>query len=431
MNIIEIIEKKKNKKKLNFKEIDFFVQNYSQNKIPDYQISSLLMAIVINGMDLDEATNLTKSMIASGKTIDLSSIKGLKVDKHSTGGVGDKVSLVLGPIIAACGGIFAKMSGRGLGHTGGTIDKLESIDGFSCFLSDEKFIELVKKTNISIIGQTDDLVPADKKIYALRDTSGTVNSIPLIAASIMSKKIATGADVILLDIKCGSGAFMKNQKEAEKLANWMIQIGKKMKKKIKVEITNMEQPLGKMIGNKNEVIEAINTLQNKGEKNFVDLIYSSSSILLIESKIAKNEKEAYKMIDNVLKNELAFKKFIEMVKNQGGDVDKLQSKNWWNPKYSLDVIANKSGYLYLKNSMILGLVAMELGAGRKTKEDKIDNEAGIELKKVTNEKVEEGEVIMKLYSSKKINPNIIDKLIPTFEINPNPKKHKIILKKIS
>ena len=431
MNIIEIIEKKKNKKKLNFKEIDFFVQNYSQNKIPDYQISSLLMAIVINGMDLDEATNLTKSMIASGKTIDLSSIKGLKVDKHSTGGVGDKVSLVLGPIIAACGGIFAKMSGRGLGHTGGTIDKLESIDGFSCFLSDEKFIELVKKTNISIIGQTDDLVPADKKIYALRDTSGTVNSIPLIAASIMSKKIATGADVILLDIKCGSGAFMKNQKEAEKLANWMIQIGKKMKKKIKVEITNMEQPLGKMIGNKNEVIEAINTLQNKGEKNFVDLIYSSSSILLIESKIAKNEKEAYKMIDNVLKNELAFKKFIEMVKNQGGDVDKIQSKNWWNPKYSLDVIANKSGYLYLKNSMILGLVAMELGAGRKTKEDKIDNEAGIELKKVTNEKVEEGEVIMKLYSSKKIDPNIIDKLSPTFEINPNPKKYKIILKKIS
>lgn len=431
MNIIEIIEKKKNKKKLNFKEIDFFVQNYSQNKIPDYQISSLLMAIVINGMNLEEATNLTKSMIASGKTIDLSSIKGIKVDKHSTGGVGDKVSLVLGPIIAACGGVFAKMSGRGLGHTGGTIDKLESIDGFSCFLSDEKFIELVKKTNISIIGQTDDLVPADKKIYALRDTSGTVNSIPLIAASIMSKKIATGADVILLDIKCGSGAFMKNQKEAEELAKWMIQIGKKMKKKIKVEITNMEQPLGKMIGNKNEVIEAMNTLQNKGEKSFVDLIYSSSSILLIESKIAKNEKEAYQMIDNVLKNKLAFKKFIEMVKNQGGNIDKIQSKNWWKPKHSLDIIANKSGYLYLKNSMILGLVAMELGAGRKTKEDKIDNEAGIELKKVTNEKVEEGEVIIKLYSSKKINPNIIDKLNQTFEINPNPKKIKTILKTIS
>ena len=431
MNIIEIIEKKKNKKKLNFKEIDFFVQNYSQNKIPDYQISSLLMAIVINGMNLEEATNLTKSMIASGKTIDLSSIKGVKVDKHSTGGVGDKVSLVLGPIIAACGGIFAKMSGRGLGHTGGTIDKLESIDGFSCFLSDEKFIELVKKTNISIIGQTDDLVPADKKIYALRDTSGTVNSIPLIAASIMSKKIATGADVILLDIKCGSGAFMKNQKEAEELAKWMIQIGKKMKKKIKVEITNMEQPLGKMIGNKNEVIEAMNTLQNKGEKSFVDLIYSSSSILLIESKIAKNEKEAYQMIDNVLKNKLAFKKFIEMVKNQGGNIDKIQSKNWWKPKHSLDIIANKSGYLYLKNSMILGLVAMELGAGRKTKEDKIDNEAGIELKKVTNEKVKEGEVIIKLYSSKKINPNLIDKLNQTFEINPNPKKIKTVLKKIS
>ena len=431
MNIIEIIEKKKNNKKLNFKEIDFFVQNYSQNKIPDYQISSLLMAIVINGMNLDEATNLTKSMVASGKTIDLSSIKGIKVDKHSTGGVGDKVSLVLGPIIASCGGIFAKMSGRGLGHTGGTIDKLESIDGFSCFLSDEKFIELVKKTNISIIGQTDDLVPADKKIYALRDTSGTVNSIPLIAASIMSKKIATGADVILLDIKCGSGAFMKNQKEAEELAKWMIQIGKKMKKKIKVEITNMEQPLGRMIGNKNEVIEAMDTLQNKGEKNFVDLIYSSASVLLIESKIAKNEKEAYKMIDNVLENKLAFKKFIEMIKNQGGNVNKIQSQNWWKPKYSLDIIANKTGYLYLKNSMILGLVAMELGAGRKTKEDKIDNEAGIELKKITNEMVQEGEIIMKLYSSKKINQNIIEKINQTFEINENTKKIKTVLKKIS
>lgn len=271
MNTIDIINKKKNKNALTKEEIYFIVNGFTNKKIPDYQMSSLLMAIVINGMNEQEITNLTEVMMNSGDIIDLSSIQGVKLDKHSTGGVGDKTSLVLGPIVAACGGIVAKMSGRGLGHTGGTIDKLESIPGFNCFISIDEFKNVVNKIGISIIGQTDSLVPADKAIYSLRDASGTVDSLPLIASSIMSKKLATGSDAILLDIKCGKGAFMKDLSSAQELAQIMIKIGKSLNKDIRVEITNMNQPLGRMIGNKNEIVEAINTLSNKGESNFVKL----------------------------------------------------------------------------------------------------------------------------------------------------------------
>ena len=430
MTILDIIEKKKNNETLSQKEIEYFVNGYTNNKIPDYQMSSLLMAIVINGMNLEETTNLTKAMINSGKTIDLSSVKGIKVDKHSTGGVGDKVSLVLGPIVASCGVIFTKMSGRGLGHTGGTIDKLESIPGFNCFYNEKDFKNLIKKSNMAIIGQTDDIVPADKKIYLLRDVSGTVNSMPLISSSIMSKKLATGADAILLDVKCGSGAFMKNEKDAEELAKWMISIGKKMKKDIRVEITNMEQPLGKMIGNKNEVIEAIESLKGNWDNNFKKLIYSSGATLLNQAKIANNEKDAYKMIDNSIKSGKALNKFFEFVKNQGGDVKAIQKTNWWKPKYKLDIKANKDGYLYLKNSVILGLTAVKLGAGRQTKEDIIDNEAGIELKKVTNDEVKKNEVIMTLYSSKKIDSSISKYVKDSYEIISKSKQIKIVYKKM-
>ncbi len=430
MTILDIIEKKKNNETLSQKEIEYFVNGYTNNKIPDYQMSSLLMAIVINGMNLEETTNLTKAMINSGKTIDLSSVKGIKVDKHSTGGVGDKVSLVLGPIVASCGVIFAKMSGRGLGHTGGTIDKLESIPGFNCFYNEKDFKNLIKKSNMAIIGQTDDIVPADKKIYLLRDVSGTVNSMPLISSSIMSKKLATGADAILLDVKCGSGAFMKNEKDAEELAKWMISIGKKMKKDIRVEITNMEQPLGKMIGNKNEVIEAIESLKGNWDNNFKKLIYSSGATLLNQAKIANNEKDAYKMIDDSIKSGKALNKFFEFVKNQGGDVKAIQKTNWWKPKYKLDIKANKDGYLYLKNSVILGLTAVKLGAGRQTKEDIIDNEAGIELKKVTNDEVKKNEVIMTLYSSKKIDSSISKYVKDSYEIISKSKQIKIVYKKM-
>lgn len=430
MTILDIIENKKNKKELSKEEIDFFVKNYTQGIIPDYQISSLLMAIVLNGMTLKEATFLTQSMMNTGKIIDLSEIKGIKVDKHSTGGVGDKVSLVLGPIVASIGAVFAKMSGRGLGHTGGTIDKLESIPGFSCYMKETQFKKLLKKSNIAIIGQTDDLVPADKKLYALRDVTGTVNSMPLIASSIMSKKLATGSDAILLDVKCGSGAFMKNEEDAKELARWMISIGKKLKKDVRAEITNMDQPLGRMIGNKNEILEAIETLKGNGEKRFMELIYSSSSEILIQSKIAKNHQEAMKLIDEAIKSNKAFDKFLEMVRNQGGDDKVILKAKWWNPKYQLAIKANKEGYVNLTNSVVLGTVAMKLGAGRQTKEDIIDPEAGIELVKVSNEYVKKNDVIMILYSNKEIDPLLAKEVWKSINIVKNATKDVIILDKL-
>ncbi len=430
MTILDIIENKKNKQELSKEEINFFVKNYTLGLIPDYQISSLLMAIVLNGMTLKEATFLTESMMNTGKIIDLSEIQGIKVDKHSTGGVGDKVSLVLGPIVASIGAVFAKMSGRGLGHTGGTIDKLESIPGFSCYIKEAQFKKLLKKSNIAIIGQTDDLVPADKKLYALRDVTGTVNSMPLIASSIMSKKLATGSNAILLDVKCGSGAFMKNEKDATELAKWMISIGKKLKKDVRAEITNMDQPLGRMIGNKNEILEAMESLKGNGEKRFMELIYSSSAEILILAKIAKNKKEAIKLIDDAIKSYKAYDKFIEMIKNQGGNTKIICQSKWWNPKYKLIIKANKEGYLKLTNSITLGIVAMKLGAGRITKEDIIDNEAGIELVKVSNEYVKKNDIIMILYSSKKIDPSLPKEVWKSITINKNSKNDPIILKEL-
>ena len=427
MTILDIIENKKNKKELSQEEINFFVQNYTSGMIPDYQISSLLMAIVLNGMTLKEATFLTQSMMHTGKIIDLSEIKGIKVDKHSTGGVGDKVSLVLGPIVASIGAVFAKMSGRGLGHTGGTIDKLESIPGFSCYVNEMQFKKLLKKSNIAIIGQTNDLVPADKKLYALRDVTGTVNSMPLIASSIMSKKLATGSDAILLDVKCGSGAFMKNEKDATELAKWMISIGKKLKKDVRAEITNMDQPLGRMIGNKNEILEAMESLKGNGEPRFMELIYSSSSEILMQAKIVKNKKEAIKLIDDAIKSQKAYKKFIEMINNQGGNSKIICQPQWWNPKYKLIIKANKEGYLRLTNSVVLGTVAMKLGAGRQTKEDIIDNEAGIELVKVSNEYVKKNDPIMILYSSKEIDLSLSKEVWKSIEISKNLKNDPIIL----
>lgn len=325
MNTIDIINKKKNKLPLSKEEIYFIVNGFTNKKIPDYQMSSLLMAIVINGMNEQEITNLTEVMMNSGDIIDLSSIKGVKLDKHSTGGVGDKTSLVLGPIVAACGGILAKMSGRGLGHTGGTIDKLESIPGFNCFISIDEFKNVVNKIGISIIGQTDSLVPADKAIYSLRDASGTVDSLPLIASSIMSKKLATGSDAILLDIKCGKGAFMKDLSSAQELAQIMIKIGKSLSKDIRVEITNMNQPLGRMIGNKNEIIEAINTLSNKGESNFVKLCLSSASTMLTQAGISANEEDGLILAKEALSSGKALDKFYQFIEAQGGELLAIKS----------------------------------------------------------------------------------------------------------
>lgn len=430
MTILDIIEKKKNKQELSLEEINFFVQNYTNNQIPDYQVSALLMAILLNGMSLKETAHLTQAMMESGKTIDLSSINGIKLDKHSTGGIGDKVSLILGPIIAACGGIFAKMSGRGLGHTGGTIDKLESIEGFNCFLTEDQFKELLIKSKIAIIGQTDDLVPADKKIYALRDVTGTVNSMPLISSSIMSKKLATGSDAILLDVKCGSGAFMKTKEDAIELAQWMVHIGQQLNKDVRAEITNMEQPLGRMIGNKNEIIEAMESLKGNGEKKLTELIYSSGITMLMQAKIVENQSAGKELIDHVITSKKALNKFFEMVENQGGNTKIIQSENWWNPQYKIEIRASKSGYLYLKNSVVLGTVALKLGAGRQTKEDLIDHEAGIELKKVTGEYVNQNDVIMVLYSSKTIDPLLTNDIHQVIEINDQLIETKIIIEQI-
>ena len=406
MQMIDIIAKKRDKKILTKEEIKFVIDGYVNNQIPDYQISALLMAIYLNGMNDEETVFLTELMMNSGDVINLDDIEGIKLDKHSTGGVGDKVSLVLGPILAACGAKVAKMSGRGLGHTGGTLDKLESIAGFNCFLSEQEFKNFVNKSNLSIVGQTNNLVPADKKIYALRDVTATVGSMPLIAASVLSKKFATGSDAILIDLKCGSGAFMKTISEARELGQLMIKIGKKMNKNIQIEISNMEQPLGKMVGNKNEILEAINSLKGQGDPMFMDLIFSSGSTMLVQAKKANNLEDAKKMIKEVIENGNALVKFLEMIENQGGNSKIIQEQNWWNPKYELAIKSPKAGYVYWHNSVAIGMAAMKLGAGRKTKEDQLDFEAGIEIVKVSNEKVNQGDVIMKLYSSQPIDPEI-------------------------
>ena len=406
MQMIDIIAKKRDKKILTKEEIKFVIDGYVNNQIPDYQISALLMAIYLNGMNDEETVFLTELMMNSGDVINLDDIEGIKLDKHSTGGVGDKVSLVLGPILAACGAKVAKMSGRGLGHTGGTLDKLESIAGFNCFLSEQEFKNFVNKSNLSIVGQTNNLVPADKKIYALRDVTATVGSMPLIAASVLSKKFATGSDAILIDLKCGSGAFMKTISEARELGQLMIKIGKKMNKNIQIEISNMEQPLGKMVGNKNEILEAINSLKGQGDPMFMDLIFSSGSTMLVQAKKANNLEVAKKMIKEVIENGNALAKFLEMIENQGGNSKIIQEQNWWNPKYELAIKSPKAGYVYWHNSVAIGMAAMKLGAGRKTKKDQLDFEAGIEIVKVSNEKVNQGDVIMKLYSSQPIAAEI-------------------------
>ncbi|MGL5357833.1 MAG: thymidine phosphorylase [Metamycoplasmataceae bacterium] len=432
MNILEIINKKRESKVLTEEEIKFVIKNFTNKTIKDYQMSSFLMTITINGMNIDEISFLTKAMIESGKIIDLSSLKGIKLDKHSTGGIGDKTSLVLGPIIASLGGIVAKLSGRGLGHTGGTLDKLESIPGFKISLSDEEFIKILKINNISIISQSELIVPADKEMYALRDVTGTVNSIPLIASSIMSKKLATGSDCILLDIKCGSGAFMKNIDDARELAKVMILIGKKFNKDVKVEITDMQEPLGIMIGNKNEIIEVINFLDNKfQEPKFKELIYSSTTTMLKQAKIINDSQEAKKLIDDVLENKKALNKFFDFVKLQGGDLDKLKNPNFWNPKFQHKIVAKEDGFFDILDAASFGNICLKLGGGRLTKEDLIDFEAGIEMYFKQGNLIKKDDVLFTLSSSKMISQDIIDESYKIFKISSTKKENKVILETLS
>ncbi|KKB26965.1 Pyrimidine-nucleoside phosphorylase [Mycoplasmopsis meleagridis] len=431
MRIVDLIEKKRFKQNLTKEEIEFLLNSYVKGEVPDYQMSAFLMAVVFNGMNSQELAWFTKTMMHSGDTIDLSAIPGIKVDKHSTGGVGDKTTLAVGPIIAACGVPVAKMSGRGLGHTGGTIDKLESIPGFSVELSEEQFIDQVKKHNIAIMGQSAKLVPADKMLYALRDVTGTVQSIELIASSIMSKKLATGSNAILLDVKCGNGAFMKNLEEAKKLAQAMINIGKELNVDVRAEITNMNRPIGREIGNKNEVLEALLTLENQGPKDFNELVFSSCATILLQAKAVKTYEEGLMKVKEVIENGSAKAKFKEFIELQGGNYSAILEKNFWNPTHKKEIKATEEGYLDIFDSLTFGKVAMKLGAGRATKADKIDFEAGITLNKKTNELVKKDDILFTLYSSKPIDEELEIELKNAFKYNKEPIENPIILAKLS
>ena len=401
MTILDIIEKKRDKKELEKEEIEFFVNGYTKGEITDYQASALVMAIYINGMTNEETTNLTLSMAHSGEILDLSKLGKTIVDKHSTGGVGDKVSLILLPLVASFGVPVAKMSGRGLGFTGGTVDKLEAIPGYKTNIDINKFVQNVENIGISMISQTLNLAPADKKLYSLRDSIACVESIPLIASSIMSKKIASGADKIVLDVTVGSGAFMKDLKSAEKLAKEMIEIGKLAKRETVAVITNMDEPLGRSVGNSLEVKEAIEALRGNILEDVKQVVLALGSYMLKLSGVEEDLETAKKMLEENLNNGKAYKKFLELVKNQGGDITYIEDiDNLEETKYIEPIYSEKTGYIYNINAKEIGKLACYLGAGRVTKEDKIDKSVGIELLKKVGDKVSKDEVIAYLHINK-------------------------------
>lgn len=409
MTIIDVINKKRLNKELTREEIEFAVNGYIDGSVEDYQMSSLLMTIVLNGMTDKETINLTDVMLKSGDVIDLSKIDGIIVDKHSTGGVGDKVTLVLGPLLASLGIKIAKMSGRGLGHTGGTIDKLESIEGFNTKIDEKKFIKQVNKINIALVSQTGNLVPADKKIYALRDVTGTVESIPLIASSIMSKKLASGADIIMIDVKVGSGALMKNLEDAKKFARLMVKIGKAYRKPTICLITNMEEPLGYAIGNALEVEEAINTLKGNGPSDLLEVVITLCSIIIGAVKKIPNN-EAKNLLFKQLNNGEAYKKFEELVKAQGGDINSIKISD-----KVFSIKSEKSGYINKIDALKLGEIAKMIGAGRNTLDDKIDYEVGLVLNKKVGDFVEQDEEIVKVYLKDK--DVSVSQILECFEID--------------
>lgn len=431
MNILDIIEKKKNGLALSKEEIDFFIENYTNDVIKDYQASALLMAIVINGMNDQETTDLTMAMIASGDVIDLSAIPGLKSDKHSTGGVGDKVSLVLGPLLASLDVKVAKMSGRALAFTGGTLDKLEAIPGFDVNLSVDDFIKQVNDINIAICAQSTNLAYADKKLYALRDVSGTVESIPLIASSIMSKKIASGADTIILDVKTGAGAFMKDVESASHLATTMVNIGKLMNKDIRAVISDMNAPLGYAIGNSLEVMEAIDTLQNRGPSDLLEVCLKLASIMLLQTKKVSDETEALSLLKENLENNKAFEKFVELVRVQHGDINCLYDfSKFKQSRYMIKIKAKQSGYLNSINALTIGKLSLALGAGRYTKEDSIDYSAGILFKYKINDYIQKDSIIAVLYTDKEYNKQWENDFNEALVIAQEPLKNHSLIKKI-
>lgn len=427
MRMYDIIRNKRDGKKLSKEEIDFFVSQVTQGTIPDYQISALLMAIFINGMDKEETLNLTLAMAHSGDTIDLSEIKGIKVDKHSTGGVGDKTTLIVAPIVASLGVKMAKMSGRGLGHTGGTVDKLEAINGYRTSLSEKEFIDITNKTGCSIIGQSAHLAPADKKLYALRDVTATVDCLPLIVSSIMSKKLAVGADVIVLDVKTGSGAFLKSLEETVALAEAMVAVGKGAGKKITALITNMDVPLGHAIGNSLEVIEAIETLQGRGPEDLTNVCIALSSEILYLCALG-SQNECYSMAKKAIYDGSAYKKFLEIVEAQGGDTKQIKDTSLFKKaKYAKKILSKEDGYIKSMDTERLGVTSLYLGAGRQKKEDSIDYSAGIILKKKTGDYVNVGECLAEFFTS---DDSLFEKAEQEFYPSFIYSKEKIIKKEL-
>lgn len=400
MRMVDIIEKKRDGQELTKAEINFVITGYTNGTVPDYQMSALAMAIYFKDMTNQEITDLTMAMVESGEQIDLSAIHGIKVDKHSTGGVGDTTTLVLAPLVAAVGVPVAKMSGRGLGHTGGTIDKLEAIKGFNVEISNDEFIQLVNRDQVAVVGQSGDLAPADKKLYGLRDVTGTVDSIALIASSIMSKKIAAGADAIVLDVTTGDGAFMKNEKDAERLAKTMVQIGKLANRQTMAIISDMSQPLGLAIGNSLEVKEAIDALKGEGPADLMEMVYVLGSQMVVLAKQADTLEEARKLLKEAIQSGAATTKFKEMIRNQGGDESIVDHpENLPQAEFVIELPAKESGYISEMVADQLGIAAMLLGAGRRTKEDTIDYSVGLMLHKKVGNSVTAGEPLVTVYAN--------------------------------
>ncbi|MFK3957927.1 pyrimidine-nucleoside phosphorylase [Guptibacillus hwajinpoensis] len=427
MRMVDVISKKREGKELTTEEIRFFIDGYTNSTIPDYQASALAMAIYFQDMSDRERADLTMAMVKSGETIDLSAIDGVKVDKHSTGGVGDTTTLVLGPLVAALDVPVAKMSGRGLGHTGGTIDKLEAVEGFHVEITKEQFIDLVNRDKVAVIGQTGNLTPADKKMYALRDVTGTVNSIPLIASSIMSKKIAAGADAIVLDVKTGAGAFMKTKEDAKKLAHAMVQIGNNVGRQTMAVISDMSQPLGYGIGNALEVKEAIETLRGEGPEDLTELVLVLGSQMAVLGNKADTLEEAREMLKEVMKNGKAIEKFKTFLSNQGGDSSVVDHpENLPQAKYVIDVPAKTSGVVSNIVADEIGIAAMLLGAGRATKEDEIDLAVGLELRKKVGDAVSEGESIVTIHANRENVEDVIAKIHENIAISDRAESPTLI-----
>lgn len=401
MRMVDLIEKKREGDTLSKEEIGFIIEGYVHGTIPDYQMSAWAMAIYFSGMSLEETADLTLAMARSGDQLDLSTLGGRFVDKHSTGGVGDKTTLLLGPMVAACGVPVAKMSGRGLGHTGGTIDKLSAVPGFRVELTQEEFLAQVKKIGISVIAQTGNLVPADKKLYALRDVTATVSSVPLIASSVMSKKIAAGAQGIVLDVKYGSGAFMKTIEEARVLAETMVGIGKELGRQTIAVLSNMNQPLGRAVGNTLEILEVADALQGKGPEDLMEVSLELGAWMLVAGEVVSNVETGKEKLRESLTSGAAWLKFLSFLSEQGGDAQVVADRHLKITPWNLPILAHESGYVQPFDAHKIGILAMTLGAGRVTKESPIDLGTGVVLAKKAGEWVEAGEPILQLYGSSK------------------------------